>query len=269
MLASGRVHFWQGGSLWIGSGQGRTQWHAHHAHQITLPFAGTCRFRSEDDSAGAEFSGAFVHSERPHQLEMEPTGVAQLFVEPETAEGQALQRRFAAQGGVAHVPEPERAALVELLMSAHGANANAQAMVATGRAAIAVLAGTPSADAELDRRIARALEFIRAGIRGTVKLSDVAAAAALSPGRFRHLFVQETGAALRTYVLWLRINIAIERSMAGGSWTDAAHDAGFADSAHLSRTFKRMFGINPATLVRAERTASAAATPPPRRHADR
>ena len=37
--------------------------------------------------------------------------------------------------------------------------------------------------------------------------------------------------------------------MQGGSWTEAAHEAGFADSAHLSRTFKRMFGMNPATLV--------------------
>ena len=84
---------------------------------------------------------------------------------------------------------------------------------------------------------------------GRFALTGVAAAA-LSPSRFRHLFVQETGAAFRAYVLWLRLNVAIECSMAGGSWTAAAHEAGFADSAHLTRTFKRMFGMNPATLVR-------------------
>ncbi|MBT9527048.1 MAG: helix-turn-helix domain-containing protein [Rhizobacter sp.] len=33
------------------------------------------------------------------------------------------------------------------------------------------------------------------------------------------------------------------------SWTQAAHEAGFSDSAHLTRTFKRMFGLNPAALV--------------------
>jgi len=33
------------------------------------------------------------------------------------------------------------------------------------------------------------------------------------------------------------------------SWTEAAHASAFADSAHLMRTFKRMFGMNPVALV--------------------
>jgi AraC-like DNA-binding protein len=38
--------------------------------------------------------------------------------------------------------------------------------------------------------------------------------------------------------------------MGGMSWTQAAHLAGFADSAHLNRTYKRMFGITPTTIAR-------------------
>jgi AraC-like DNA-binding protein len=34
----------------------------------------------------------------------------------------------------------------------------------------------------------------------------------------------------------------------GAALTEAAHGAGFADSAHLSRTFRRMFGISAASL---------------------
>jgi AraC-like DNA-binding protein len=45
------------------------------------------------------------------------------------------------------------------------------------------------------------------------------------------------------------VHEAIQFAMAGRSWTEAAHAAGFADSSHLTRTFRRMFGINPAALV--------------------
>ena len=249
MRARGRVYFWQGGSLWIGHGQGRTQWHEHHAHQITLPFAGVCRFRSEENSDWAGFTSAFVRSERPHQFEMEEVEeVAQLFVEPESAAGRALARRFPS-ADVSPLAEVDRAALLEMLLGAWRAASSDPEMSAAGRAAVAVLADAPLSVTDLEPRVARSLAFIRARLRDTITLSEVAASAALSPGRFRHLFVRETGAAFRPYVLWLRLNVAIECSTQGGSWTEAAHEAGFADSAHLSRTFKRMFGMNPATLV--------------------
>lgn len=250
MTALGRVYFWQGGSLWIGRGSGRTQWHDHHAHQITLPFSGTCLFRGEKDGGWTEFAGAFVRSERRHQFEMEDMPAAQLFVEPETAEGRALGLRFA-DADISPLPESDRAAMAGMLMTAYQAGASDAVMVATARAAISMLASAPMAAATVDGRIAKSLAFIGARIRGPIRLADAAEAAALSPSRFRHLFVQETGAAFRAYLLWSRLNVAIECSMAGGSWTEAAHEAGFADSAHLTRTFKRMFGMNPATLMRA------------------
>ena len=249
VTARGRVVLWQGGSLWIGRGGGRVQWHAHHAHQITLPFASTCRFRSDENGDWREFRSAFVVSDRPHQLELQHEGIAQLFVEPETAEGRALARRFG-DADITELPEPLRAEATTMLQSAYGSGLRDAELVTTARSAVALLAAAPIVVPGLDARVARALDFIRSRIRGPIALADAAAAAALSPGRFRHLFVQETGAAFRTYVLWSRLNVAIERSMAGDSWTEAAHEAGFADSAHLTRTFKRMFGINPATLVR-------------------
>jgi AraC-like DNA-binding protein len=249
MTALGRVYFWQGGSLWIGRGNGRTQWHGHHAHQITLPFTAACLLRGEQNEDWAEYAGAFVRSERPHQFEMEDSAAAQIFIEPETTEGRALALRFA-EADISPLPESDRAAMAGMLMTAYTVGVADAVMIATARSAIAMLTSTPVPAAPVDGRIAKALELIRTRIRGPVRLADAAAAAALSPSRFRHLFVQETGAAFRAYVLWSRLNVAIACSMAGGSWTAAAHEAGFADSAHLTRTFKRMFGMNPATLVR-------------------
>ena len=250
MRALGRVHLWQGGSLWIGRGQGRTDWHGHHAHQITLAVEGGCRFRRNADGDWIDFRAAFVPSQQRHQFEMEHLEeVAQLFVEPETAEGRALARRYP-PATVSPLAEADRDAVLAIVLRAYRAAAGDEAMVAAGRAAVAALAGSAAPSAGLDPRIARGLAFIRVRLGGPIRLAEVASASALSAGRFRHLFVHETGVAFRPYVLWLRLNVAIECSMQGSSWTEAAHEAGFADSAHLSRTFKRMFGINPATLVR-------------------
>jgi AraC family transcriptional regulator len=79
-------------------------------------------------------------------------------------------------------------------------------------------------------------------------LEEVANEACLSPSRFRHLFVEQTGTALRPYVLWRRFLLAWEIVMRGGSLSTAAHSAGFADAAHLTRTSHRMFGFPPSAL---------------------
>jgi AraC-like DNA-binding protein len=61
--------------------------------------------------------------------------------------------------------------------------------------------------------------------------------------------VAQTGISFRAYLLWARVGYAVTRGMAGSSWTEAAQQAGFADSAHLSRTCRRMFGIAPSMLL--------------------
>lgn len=50
---------------------------------------------------------------------------------------------------------------------------------------------------------------------------------------------------------WLRLQHALAAVQAGASLTAAAHAAGFADSAHLTRSCRAMFGITPSTGVRA------------------
>jgi AraC family transcriptional regulator len=247
MLAVGRVHLWQGGSLWIGQGRGRSDWHDHHALQIALALDGVCRLRSQADGIWSDFKGAIVQSHRHHQFEVEGATMAQLFVEPETAEGRLLRERFV--DDISPLPEGERLAMARLLCDALRTDANADSMIAATRAATQLLAGVEAPIAKGDGRVDKAIAYIRAHIHAAITLDEAAAAAALSPGRFRHLFVAQTGTSFRAYVLWTRLNVAIQFAMAGQSWTAAAHGAGFADSAHLTRTFRRMFGINPAALV--------------------
>jgi AraC-like DNA-binding protein len=250
IAASGRIHFWHAGSLWIGQGRGRSEWHSHHAHQLALALDGEFRFRTERQGSWTPFEAAIVPSHCHHEFELDGTTVAHLFVEPESLEGRALTQRF---GGLGLSPLPQALArtAAATLRDALRQHADADAMKAVARAAVTALAAAPGSATGApvdDPRVARALEYIRDHVRAPVSLADAAAAATLSPSRFRHLFVQETGTSFRAYLLWLRINIAIEAAMAGASWTEAAHAAGFADSAHLSRTHRRMFGIEPTAI---------------------
>lgn len=250
IAATGRVHFLQTASLWIGTGRGRSEWHQHHAHQLALALEGEFRFRPDTTGPWTVFEAAFIPSNCPHEFELDQVAVAHLFVEPESAEGRALARQFPA-GEISALPETAARTSAAALLPAYRSNVDAERMKATARSALATLVGGQAgsvADPEVDSRLVRALGHIRERVRGPVSLAEAAAAAALSPSRFRHLFVQETGTSFRAYVLWLRINVAIEAAMGGASWTEAAHEAGFTDSSHLTRTHRRMFGIEPTAI---------------------
>jgi AraC family transcriptional regulator len=244
----GCVYFWSGGSLWIGRDAGRGHPHSHHAIQITLALEGRFVLREREDSAWSEFRGAVVLPHCRHQFDGCGTSIAQIFVEPETAAGRALLRRFEGMP-IAALPAETLDAMASLLRARWQPASSAEALIAAGQDALVLLTGSIAPGAVADPRIAKAIAQIQARLGGPMRLGDAAAAAHLSPSRFRHLFMEQTGTVFRAYVLWLRLNVAIRAAMAGRSWTAAAHEAGFADSAHLSRTFRRMFGIAPAMLV--------------------
>ncbi len=101
----------------------------------------------------------------------------------------------------------------------------------------------------LDARIAVAATAIDRLIgKGPVRLVDAARENDLSLGRFRHLFAAEIGMPFQRYVLWRRLIIAFDALGMRRSATEAAHMAGFSDSAHFARTIKAMFGIRASDL---------------------
>lgn len=246
--AAGRIYWWPGGTLWIGTGSGRTQWHEHHAHQLALAREGHFRFRTEEEGTWRTFDGALVPSHRTHQFEVDGITLAHLFVEPESRAGRALTARFGSSA-VAELPAAQARPVADSLFEALAHSPSRDTMVSAAQAAVAMLCGASTEmDKTRDKRLIRALEYIQANVRNPLSLREVASAVALSESHFRHLFVAETGSSFRAYLLWLRINLAIDTAMGGTSWTEAAHAAGFADSAHLTRTHKRMFGIEPTAI---------------------
>lgn len=244
----GRVLLWSGASLWIGRQSGLVAPHAHHAIQISLALSARLRFRTDPDGDWSDYTGVLIRPHHRHQFDGAGAAVAQLFVEPETALGRTILQQHAPLE-MNRLADDEAEAMAAPLRAAFALNASDERLIATSRQALQQLAGSRPASSAVDARIARAIELLRARMSGPVSLAQAAAVAHLSPSRFRHLFAEQTGMTFRAYLLWARVEAAVGAGMGGKSWTEAAQDCGFADSAHLTRTCRRMFGLAPSMLV--------------------
>lgn len=95
----------------------------------------------------------------------------------------------------------------------------------------------------LDHRIAEVVTYIDELEEKRVAAGQLAEQIALSESRFLHLFKNELQMTVRKYLQWKRTMDAAQKVVEGKSATEAAHAAGFTDSAHLARVFRQMFGI--------------------------
>lgn len=102
---------------------------------------------------------------------------------------------------------------------------------------------------QTDQRIENALAYLHERTQEVVSLKEIAAHCNLSADRFQHLFKTSTGLTYRRAQLWTKIMYALPL-LGKQSLTSIAHEAGFADSAHFSRTFKENFGISPRDLIK-------------------
>ncbi|MDP2311627.1 MAG: AraC family transcriptional regulator [Pseudomonadota bacterium] len=245
--ARGRIVMWEGASLWIlgvrdpGVAYPKTSLHSHHAVQITLALRGSFKLRTANHTYVGDC--AAVAPDVPHTFEASGL-VAHLFVEPESRAGRLLG--FAPP--IAHVDRTTLGELPDALITWYEADHQTDAaLIDLGRAVVARLAGGEAVEVP-DPRVRQMMVWAAGQLQHPVSLVDAARLVGLSSSRARHLFVEQTGLAFRSWFLWTRLKRALEVYAAGASLTDAALTAGFTDSAHFSRTFRSMFGITAASL---------------------
>lgn len=242
----GRVIFWAGGSLWIGRALAPGDLHSHHAIQVSIGLSDRVEFRTGAGAAWEHYGVAVIPPDLPHAFQAPGRMVANLFCAPESALGRGLLARFGSNA-IVGLPAPDVAPHAAALLSAFDSMHADEELEEAALEALYALSGGPPARVA-DRRIVRAAAFIAANLAGPLPLETVARHVDLSAGRFRHLFVEETGISFRAYLLWTRLNRALELGFGATSWTDAAHATNFADSAHLSRTTRRMYGLAPSSI---------------------
>ncbi|PID53099.1 MAG: hypothetical protein CSA58_03420 [Micrococcales bacterium] len=184
-----------------------------------------------------------IPSRQPHRFDAGGELVTIVLVEPSGPLGYRLAQtaRHDAAGDL-----DDRLAGVRLPDSADAAT-----LIDWSRTALALVTGKKPGETthQVRPEVVGAQRFIDEHLHETAMLSDAAHHVALSARQLRRLFVADVGIPFRRYVLWRRVCRAVLTVQDGTDLTTAAATAGFADSAHFSRTFRKTFGLNPSQVL--------------------
>jgi len=175
----------------------------------------------------------------------EPTRLAQPLVhDPVAAEAlRELHQRFVAQSMCGECSATEADALertlcrlIQTIVNSHSAIDGSVAKVH---------------DAAL-----RARAYIHEHCTSNLRVSDIAAHVGLSSYHFIRVFHEATGLPPYTYLDHVRVARARQLLAAGFPISEVAFLTGYSDQPHLTRHFKRAFGITPGAYCRASRGQS-------------
>jgi len=223
----------------------RSELHSHHAMHFILAVEGDISARTSLNGRWLRAAGVLTSPDILHAVDASGVEVVLIFLDPESDAGAML--RPALHGSMRLIDSTERAALLQ--------DADPPAFVRGGadewsRRAASILGLTPSDSRRaIHPRVRKLLALLRNGsFEGIVSLDVMAEAVGLSPSRLMHVFTESIGIPLRPYLSWLRLQRAAGAIVSGASLTDAAHAAGYADAAHMSRSFRRMLGVAPSAL---------------------
>ena len=108
-------------------------------------------------------------------------------------------------------------------------------------------------------KLVRAVEYIQDQLDTDLTVSGIAQAVGMSPYYFTRLFKESTGQSPHQYVVEARVRKAKELLTTGKfTISEAAHHVGFVDQSHLTRHFKRVFGLPPKRLLESQKARDCA-----------
>jgi AraC family transcriptional regulator len=241
-----RLYIWSGQALAFGV-PANTGLHLHHALQISIGLDAEFRMRSSNGADWREHRALLVCADQPHQFEDAAASTVSVYLDPESSAARRICRKLSATG-FCQLDFNRIEPLLAELPQHQQKDLTCEKAGEWMRDLFEVLTEPQEPPPKMDARIRRGLKMLRETPGHLISAAAVADAVGLSSGRFAHLFRAQVGLPVRRYLLWMRLREAVKLLSNNNSLTEAAHGAGFADSAHLTRTFRKMFGIAPSEI---------------------
>jgi AraC family transcriptional regulator len=100
-------------------------------------------------------------------------------------------------------------------------------------------------------QVERAIDYMESNLSEPLSLADVANASGLSPSHFARRFKSATGAPPHQYLMSMRVERAKRLLLQREPIAEIALECGFSHQEHLTRIFRRLTGVTPASFRRA------------------
>ncbi|MTI30822.1 helix-turn-helix transcriptional regulator [Xanthovirga aplysinae] len=238
---------WSDFRLFYGSHPRRVTEHSHPVIQLVVAAHGT--FLSKDKSGNwINKKGLLIAPNHIHQCDANNIHIISIDINPESSLGEWVLSKQLKNVPIIDYPSKDIVKLDFKIFSELLNNENWEAM----RIMIENTFQYQNTfrTSQKEGRIQNILDFISNNIDKNITSEMLMEVAYLSESRLLHLFKEKMGLPISNYILWTRLKIVQEQILKGHSLTHASYKAGFADQAHMTRTFKKMTGVPPSLIAK-------------------
>lgn len=222
--------------------------HHHHAIQLVISLDNPYQAIIDRKEIGST-RGFLIDAEIPHACQSSNSTVLVISVDASTAKGRALKQHLSHRT-FALIDEIFTPEAIDRFSSDYWHHYRNPDSKFDFLSFIHILYDGKNEVIPFDERLLTAIEFISQNIGKPIQVAAIASHVGLSESRLRHLFAEQLGISIASYILWIRIKVALREMLKPGvTLSSAAHLANFSDHAHFTRTFKRMFGVAPSLLL--------------------
>lgn len=214
--------------------------HQHHAIQLTFDIEE--RFAVKLGNISISSRAILINSDVKHKIFSNRGKQVLMLIEPESDYGTAIRNKISAdKNGALNLDDRLDS---RLLSSLEELFFSEEVFIDKVMATVMDLLGIHASNAYvIDQRIRAISDIINHNRIKDFSISVLADGVGLSESRLQHLFKEQIGIPIKRYILWKKMMAAVSLITGNNDFTTAAYEAGFSDSAHISRTFKKNFGL--------------------------
>ncbi len=226
--------------------------HIHNSIQITVSIEEKFSVKIKNNIINE--SGIIINSNVSHELFGKDGWQIYFLINPESIFGEKIKRMYMKNKDFYIIPEDATEAIRELVKEKHIAIDNKAKYNKFISEIYSILSlENYTINHLLDERVDKVLKYIANNNLVEVSLESLSKNVFLSESRLSHLFKENIGISISSYILNYKVRKAFKLIFEGNSITTSALEAGFYSSSHLTNVCKEKLGMIPSAIKKNSR----------------